>query len=289
MKRHMHGFTLVEIMVALALGLLAVSIAWASLSVGQRQWRLLDQSSQLQESERFVIDLLERMLRHASHDSATSGPETLRGWDNALFRESDTANSWQIQHGDRIRHCGSARDSSCRNGSDVLAVRITEGMPHCGGYNKVAQNGHYVLHVLRSNTSGEPNLACSYPTAKGKWNTITLLEGVESLQLLFGLAAADGPSITQWLPAHALDIPADPAASLQRWKQVRAVRIGVLLRGAPDVGQTGHATSLYPLGQSYAMASVDDPGAVFKIPADRRPRQSATYSFHLSGHVPVAP
>jgi type IV pilus assembly protein PilW len=68
------------------------------------------------------------------------------------------------------------------------------------------------------------------------------------------------------------------------------VRIGMVLRGPPNSAQEKTQQTLYPLGIATsaadgevgtAMSSDNDPGTVFRAPADGRLRQVVNFTVHL--------
>ena len=59
------GLTLIELLVALGLGLLVVIIAATALLTGQQGYRAVDASTQLRDRERFATDLISRVIIQA--------------------------------------------------------------------------------------------------------------------------------------------------------------------------------------------------------------------------------
>ncbi|MBX3603915.1 MAG: PilW family protein [Piscinibacter sp.] len=224
--RRQAGFTLVELLVAMALGLIVVGATVAALIIGRQGFTAVDSSSQLRENTRFAASLIQRIGVQAGFENSAKGDTNwkifcrggpsgcgdangdttpgVRAYDNAAITALPGAPGPLVMptglaHGTRDASCAVA-DTSCRNGSDILMVRYwgdnREGvaagdgsMINCAGMNEPesAVPAYSIFHVVRS-AAGEPTLACTYrdPTTFA-WTTMPLVTGVEGFQLLFGV------------------------------------------------------------------------------------------------------
>src|SRR5690606_23854591 len=102
-----------------------------------------------------------------------------------------------------------------------------------------------VFHIANSATTGEPTLMCSFNTYSSgawTWSTQPLIDGVETLQILYGVdgvTAGAAPTATetiiptQYLRADQLAVSGNETATFANWKRVRSLRIGMVLRGPP--------------------------------------------------------
>ena len=223
--RRQRGLSLIELLVALGLGLVVVVIAATALLLGQQGYRTVDTTTQLRDRERFVADLLARVIVQAGYQDLGAATVSLRstavqfgqadpepdvyGWNNAVYAIpanlilSEISN---ITNGDRDTKCGSVNDTSCKNGSDIMVVRFQgvtsptnptkadSSMINCRGEGEsglstgnLNDRAASIFHVTRD-ASGEPSLSCSYYNfSSGTWVASTpLIEGVESFQVLFG-------------------------------------------------------------------------------------------------------
>ncbi|MFZ3142287.1 PilW family protein [Polaromonas sp.] len=224
LPRHQQGLTLVELLVALGLGLLVVTIAATALLLGQQGYRSVDSSTELRDRERFVSDLLTRVIVQAGYQDLGANAITMRstakllgndpepdvfGWNNAIYATPDDrllTTSTKIANENRPSSCGVANDTSCKNGSDILVVRYQgvssptnavqsdSTMINCAGQGEAGlltgdlnDRAVSIFHVNRG-LNGEPALSCSYfNSTTGLWVAPTpIIEGVESFQLLFG-------------------------------------------------------------------------------------------------------
>lgn len=168
-------------------------------------------------------------------------------------------------------------------------------MLNCGGGNEAApinakleERSISVFHLSRDSTSGEGSLSCAI--YQGGWKQSTpLVEGVESFQVLYGTDAvepgqATSPNATdsvadRWLRADQLTVPGNAAATRANWRRVRAVRIGLVMRGPAGSAVETATKTVWPLGATWANA--EDAGSVLSAPADGRLRTSHNFTVHL--------
>jgi type IV pilus assembly protein PilW len=252
--------------------------------------------------------LLQSVAR--SENAAVDLEPDIFGWDNAFYAvpiDEKLSTSNKITNGDRPSKCGSDTTTACRNGSDILAVRF-QGMSaassatlgdgsmlSCGGSAEAAplnakleERSISVFHLSKESTTGEASLSCA--TYRNGWKQSTpLVEGVESFQVLYGTDAvepglASSPNVTdsvadRWLRADQLTVTGNAAATRANWRRVRAVRIGLVLRGAAGSAVEVAAKTLWPLGSTWAHA--DDVGSVLLAPADGRLRTAHSFTVHL--------
>lgn len=324
------GMTLVELLVALALGMLVVTIGMAALVFGRQGFDSVDSTTQLRDRERFVTNLLTRLVIQTGYQDLSSSvagsreaaglisgdPEPdIFGWNNAFYAipaDKILSESVKIVNGNRPSKC-TVNDSSCKNGSDVLVIRYqgvskTVGgttsdntMINCSGRGEAGSStgdlndrSISILHVSRD-TSGEPSLSCVYYNATtGLWSTSSpIIESVESFQVLYGTdgvtpgavaTVAQDSIVDRWLRANELTVAGNFPATRANWRRVRAVRIGLVLRGpigsAPDAANA----TLMPLGSLYT-DSTNDVGTALSVGADRRLRTISTFTVHLRNEL----
>ena len=223
--RKQSGLTLLELLVALGLGLVVVAIAATALLLGQRGYRAVDATAALRDRERFATDLISRVVVQAGYQDFGTAKVALRstatalgsdpepdiyGWNDAVYAKPDnllvSTDTTKILNGNRPGSCGGITDTSCRNGSDVLVVRFQgvstasggttadNTMINCAGQgeaglvtNDLNERAISMFHVARG-TNGEPSLYCSYFSFKaGVWVAPQpMIEGVETFQVLYG-------------------------------------------------------------------------------------------------------
>ncbi|MDP2000650.1 MAG: PilW family protein [Rhodoferax sp.] len=177
-----------------------------------------------------------------------------------------------------------------------------------------------ILSVAVSN--GEPSLMCTTVNSGGTIASAQpIIEGVENFQVLYGtegVAAATAPPVTYGFTANApapassaewvtwaasinqvpnryfradqLTVSGNTVATNANWRRVRSLRIGMVLRGAPNSAQSTGTQTLYPFGSAKsgatgtagsALSSANDVNTIFVAPADGRLRQVVTFTVHL--------
>lgn len=305
------GLTLVELMVALVIGLVVAAAAVAALLVARNGFTTVDSTAQLRENARFTSDLIQRLAVQAGfEDVAGRGfsvvppnerPPAIRGFDDAILA-ADTDPSG-LTDGSRSSGCAGVTDTSCLNGSDALLVRfwgtspgadpsVADGsMINCAGIGEPegTELATSVFHIIRS-AAGEPTLACTYRDGSGNWKTMALVPGVEAMQVLYGVdnvspgAAPSGATDSvpdRYLRASQLEVSGDSAATLANWRRVRSLRIGLLFRGPVGAAQDRAATAATynVLGTGFSVSA--DTKSQLTVPADGRMRQAMVFNVHL--------
>lgn len=319
------GVTLVELLVALTLGLLVAIAAMATLIIGRTGFSSVDATTQLVDRERFAADTIARVVAQAGYEDQSTNPLVTRaivarlggdpepdlyGWNNAVYASPATlaiSTATTITDGNRPGACGGISDTSCVNGSDVLLVRFQgSGSPtadgsmvNCRGQGErglltgnLNERAINVFYVARD-AAGEPGLYCAYydhGAATPAWVAgQPLVEGVESMQVLYGTdsvtPSAAPPSalgdtiVDRWLRADQLKVAGNAVATRENWRRVRAVRIGLVLRGPPGSAQEAVTATFNPLGSVYSHTS--DAGSILNVAADGRLRRVVNFTVHL--------
>ncbi|NEX60252.1 pilus assembly protein PilW [Noviherbaspirillum sp. 17J57-3] len=270
--------TLVEVLVATAIGLL-VTLASLSMLLGTRAGYLTgDEATRLDEAGRVALDQIARAIRQAGRPewmadrppfvtTVDMSPDVI-GWD----AHSVSATSPGID----------APLSRAVNGSDLLALRFfgagggTDGdgtVLNCAGFSKGrpasvdtadSERGWSVFYVAED-ANGEPELYCKYQ-GRSAWSAQAIVGGVESFQVLYGLDLDGDGTPDQFVNAgaiRALDdgLPvaagtaAEQAAARNRstyWKKVVAVQFALLMRGGMPVRMDATDNDYMLFGPDYA-------------------------------------
>jgi type IV pilus assembly protein PilW len=284
-----HGLTLIELMIAITLGLLILLAATGFLLSVKASYIAQDQAEQIQETGRYATQLLARAIRQAGYE--------YRDAEQVAF-ESDAGLSANVVGMDAmsLKKNGvaltSGTSSDVVNGSDILALRFfgddvgndTEGaILNCAGLIVPAADEHDDLEEVRGwsiffvakDSAGEPELRCKYPTKSGGWNADAIARGVESFQVLYGVDTRDDSAPDQFLNADGVDrldaglrLSGNNATErlndLKRkthWKKVRSIRFALLVRGG-EAARDDALTGQYDLfGSAYsALHASDDKG-----------------------------
>jgi type IV pilus assembly protein PilW len=152
------GFTLIELMIAITLGLI-LSAGMINLFVNSNQiYRVNENMSRLQENARFAMSFLARDIRRTDFRCDTD-PQLL----TAVDGENDTG----------------------LNGSDTITL-----IWQTGDVCTLPDTNTTVIYSVQNGASGIPSL---FRSSDG--NDVELIEGIENLQILYGEETATGSTI----------------------------------------------------------------------------------------------
>jgi len=250
------GFTLVRTMVGMALGLIVVLAALATFQLIRDGYTAVADDVLIEERGLRALGILSHAVRQAgwipeavawqpAHPSPVAPVE---GRDDCARPAIGAAMS-----------CGGSGVLK----SDALLLRVSgSGLPDdptlpdgtmsdCGGYAlparaiaatagpaTTADDGAPAHHAATNafyiglGNDGVPQLLCRYPSRQGQrvqavsHTAGTLVRGVESLQLRYGVDADDDGKVDRFVQARTLQ-----AEDSTAWHRVRAVQIVVVVRG----------------------------------------------------------
>jgi|GEM_PF-472850 len=228
-KRSLRGFSLVEMMVSVALGSLITIAAVQLFSTNLRTFNLQRAMTDIQEQGRFAIDFISRDMRQVGF-ARPNQPEPV-----GVVLEDFTLLGVNVE--------ASAEGGAAANANDILRVSFY-GTQDCEGDSAAAEE--VVVNSYQVNADGDLVCTGSLPPAasglavenvNGTANGVVLLSGVDSFQVLYGVDATQNgvANVQQY-------VRADEVAGLP----VLALRIGILLRSEePNVGVAGAAPRDY--------------------------------------------
>ena len=243
--RRTRGFTLIELMVSMVIGLLVVLAAVAALLVARNGFTATDAASQLRDNARFAVLALDRIgVQSGFKDVAfatvtdpndasitTNYPAPITGFSNASLSQGATNLS--------AATVTALTSGSVGYGSDVLIMRFQpasslpttgstatdQSMIDCFGdspanVSTIASNNYVSVFSINADATGEPTLFCSHPLdASGKLTYVTdsqatansysstaLIRGVELFKVLYGVDSGVTPNTA---PATAASAPLD--------------------------------------------------------------------------------
>jgi type IV pilus assembly protein PilW len=279
-KQCQDGLTLVELMIAISLGLLVVMAATSLLLSAKSGYVAQSEGAYVQDSGRYAIETITRAIRQAAYEN----------WDqtDAPIVNADPLGAYIIgldASSLRATTPGIASPvARSVNGSDVLAVRFFGAgsgangdgtMMNCAGFGVPAvaspepaadELGWSIFYVAQD-TGGEPELYCKFKGSAG-WSSQAIVRGVESFQVLYGIDT-DGDSLPNRLlnatAINALDdaLPLQGADAEERaydkdkrshWKKVVLVKVALLIRGAEATRSDALTTGYDLFGRDYADA-----------------------------------
>lgn len=306
------GLTMIELLVALVITSIITLVSLALYTTASSTYRTTDANQELQDSARFIFDVFSLAVRQAGlQDSAqyalfrdSQGPLPVSHvWDLAangtqppLFGYNNAKVATISNDSDFGTH-----DNGGVNSSDVFGVRFfgaslttniaaaDNTIVNCRGtgipYPMAAGDIGLSLLQVATSSSGEPELQCiGYGTGSSVRTTQPIVSGVETLQLLYAVdidtGATSDSTPNRWLDAKQV-------AAAAAWPKVRAVRIGMVLRGA--VGSAAgvpSAAALYPMGEEFSKVSGSVPTAsIFTPPNDGRLRRAFTFNIAIRNNL----
>lgn len=302
------GTTLVELMVAAAIGLVVVLAATATF-LGSRQLFAANAEAQaVEDSLRFAAFVVRGIVRQAGYsdyapDHAGSDGTVVIGSSANLMASSDDPSDLDIVGASdaRVSFTGEGHgthNSRGVNGSDSLRVRFfgrsrvgsddTEPdgtMIDCMGFAQagpsdgkpsLADRAWSFFHVAEA-ADKEPELYCKYRgDREGAFRSEPLARGIEVFKVVYAYDGNGDGVPERWLDAAQLEALAGSTAAINgEWRKVVGLRIGMVARsGRNDSWSRIQGELLYPLGAEFS-------GVSFKPPADGRLRRTATFTVML--------
>lgn len=296
------GLTMVELMVAVTIGLLVLLLAASMLVSANRGHAAQEEGARLDDSGRFALETIARAVRQTAYvnwDRADTGvgagldaPARIAGLDNrSLVKTSELISDPR---------------PDVANGSDVLALRFsgsgsgTDGdgsVTSCAGFGVgEAEDGWSIFFVGRSAT-GDTELRCKY-RGSTSWGADAIVGGVDSFQVLYGIdtdTPADGLAnlYVNASVVSALDdgLALEGAGETEReldlrrkthWKRVASIKVGLVLHGEKRVRANTKPVVFNVFGQHYADAlGASDPGTRLdegEMPGPMRERERRLFS-----------
>lgn len=286
------GFSLVELMVAMTIGLLIALVVTKAYLSGLATQGTQTDVSRAQESGRFAFELLARSIRKSGYRNPKAvGAPFCDGSDPTppttprLVMMNDPSTI------DATASNLTGSTSTIANSSDVIRVRYygdgviggaADGtMLDCLG-NSIPANTleEDTLYVANDAANGnEPTLYCYASNAA---SAQPLIPGVESLQLLYGEDTDGDGSINRYVTA----------ANVANVNHVRSVMVSVVTRTAGTRNAINLAQQTFNhFGTQYApsnTAPTGDSGSIFSTPSpsDGRIRQHSTTVIALRNLCP---
>lgn len=249
------GFALVEVLVALALGLLVV-VAGATAYLGASEAsRMADLQARLHDDAQTALALLAQQLRMAGSRSLRGTPEDASALRPALRGCDGTFHNIRTAAGLEELACSDAADAPHAFGVryeadpfNTLSTATGEPTDCLGNALKprarpLQDAGAAALWYLADNryfiavagATAVPSLYC-----KGAGGTAQpMVDNVEDLRLLYGVAATESQSsVAGYRTARELNAEAAAGAGANPWSLVRAVTICIVVRSEQPVPET---------------------------------------------------
>ncbi len=274
-RRRQAGATLAELLVAAAVGLLAMLLAGGLLVSANAAYVMQGEAAAVDDNGRYALEIITRATRQAAFVN----------WERAEAGEDARAAPARIAGFD-ARSLGRATAgvdaplADAVNGSDVLAVRFAGAADgsviSCAGFAVNEQDEGWSIFYVGRSAAGEPELRCKY-RGKTSWSADAMVGGVDTFQVLYGLDTDSPPDgvANEFVSAAvlherdaALVLAAADAAGRERelrrrthWKRIASIRVALVLHGTQRA-RAGDEPMVFDLfGRPYSDAFAGlDPG-----------------------------
>ena len=305
------GVTLVELMVAMAIGLVVVLAASVAFLAGKKLFNTDADVQAAQDSLRFARHVVQSVVRQAGY--ADYAPDRLNDGvaviaSNAVLlgngAGTDDLNVVGATNATVKSNDGSigAHDTDDKTQNDSLLVRFfgrskadadaaDDTIIDCLGHPQkgpsatpTATDRVWSFFYVSAGDDEVPALYCKLQTKCGGFDSEQLARGVEKFKVVYGFDG-DGDSVPEaWIDAKAIEARAKAAGaqvSLE-WRKIVAVRVGIVVRSDRANGDLkkikGQSYTLYPLGPEFK-------DVTFEPPDDGRFRSVATFTVMLRNVV----
>jgi type IV pilus assembly protein PilW len=284
------GLSIVELMVSLALGLMAVMAATALMVSSKAGYVTVDEVTRLQETARYAFENISRSVHQ------TTNADWNKEYVSIMTEDAHSANIFGLDAsslGSTTSNIQSPIQNSI-NGSDILAVRYLGSgdgeygdgtVLNCAGFGVRAVNssaeveegrGWSIFYVSKDAT-GEPELRCKYQGKNNGWTSAAIARGVESFQVLYGIDTDTDGLPNQFVTATAVNQldelsqngtnPKEAELQLRKkshWKKVVAIKVSLLIRGSQKSRSDAMQNEYALFGSEYSYANSDDIGTLIK-------------------------
>lgn len=283
-RRAERGFSIVEMMISITIGLMVVAALVGVLASNSRSSKTNERTSELQSNGRYALDHLKRELRHAGYigytwavPNAPTTPiavanECLDGGAANTFVQNIRQGIWGAN--DSNPYSGNCLPTANRLRGDVLVIRRVASAPTTvpvantmyfrssyamgevfqGTTAPASVTGtpiasfalHEYVYYIGSddNDANVPALRRIALQSNGSMADEMVVSGIEHLQVQYGRTTTD--LNTQYYDANGIT-GASTAAEKTDWEEVNSVRIWLLARNAK--AETGYLnTTPYTMG-----------------------------------------
>ncbi len=252
MKKHsMLGFTLIELMISLTLGLVIMLAAMQLLLTNQMSFNLQSGMGNVQENGRFALDYINSTVRSAEYSQDIANPTV------GIVTDENVSNLIKVDVKYITRNDLTALG---KGSSDQLVTRmwvsqtmIDAGFRDCEG-NAVASPRFLLTRyfvggdesagstaALRCDAGSYQEGAAEMDKVSGSFNYgddgIVLLSTLDSFQILYGVAAVPAPTLGQRYPVRYLNASEYTAIlPISSRPNIVSLRAGLLVRSNEKVG-----------------------------------------------------
>lgn len=225
-SRNQSGYTLIELLISVSLGLAMMSVAMQYLIGSSASFNATETASRIQENGRFALSMITDDLRMAGYGDPNSGARPGYFLTTACDSFDPCTSNGANTDPDRIAIW---YDPPADDGSE------TDCTGSALGANTQVANVYY----LATNENGVSSLMCrGFDVTANAWNASSqpLIDGIDNLQVLYGINNNGSSSY----------ISADDMTA-ENWDEIVSVRIAVLVSTGLESGSSGVETRTYEL------------------------------------------
>lgn len=251
------GLTLIELMVAIALGLILVAVV-IQIYIGSRAtYNKQEDLSRLQENGRVALEIIGRSARIAGFKSNPTNALTGPLLPTSPLEIEGTAGLANVSDSLNIRFQGSGNGAGVADGSVVnclgTAIDATQ----------IALETTFNRFYIANNPAGRPSLFCDI-TNNSIDDGVEVISAIEHLRFLYGVDTS-GDFIADFYV---------PAGAVSNWNQVVSLRIGLIAATPNTINPTLDTQTYNVLGNTYNPTD------------DRRSRRLYTQTIALRNRTP---
>lgn len=257
-QKNQHGFTLIELMIAIVLGLLVVAAALAIFLSGQRSLNTQTGMSELQQNSIFGLSQLTHDLRHTNLNTTTTQQitKTMAGG-GVIFSATNSAGI-NDKYVTKVNETATNMNVS----SDQLTIQFqptSTGMVNCEGTELLNNTTPTIQRYYLEETvqgSGVFDLKCDAGGSNGATlgnGAHTLIQNVEAFKVRFGVKTATGLQYKTFNDLTDTD-------------KIISLEVGVLARSSNSVGAgsgTNAAKEFNLAGQTVQVSNATQDGGRF--------------------------
>jgi len=231
LKQQKMGFSLIEMMIAMAVGLL-LSVGTATIYFSSQRASLTQsQYSIIEDNGRVALEILTQIIEHTGYVSANSSPlagndrfitanivASSCGGQNNILNTSLFGKTLNDAGGDSIGivYIGDANINRDCGGEQLPTVC------QAGGVGSIDASKIYNYFFVAINADNMPVLNCAGSRSN---NTIEIAEGVENIQILYGIDNNGDNQVDQYVNAD----------QVTRWGSILSVQLALLVRSLSKV------------------------------------------------------
>ncbi|MGV8897621.1 MAG: PilW family protein [Burkholderiaceae bacterium] len=265
--RYRQGFSLIELMISLAIGLLITVATFSAFTGASGATRMAEEQGRMHEDAQAALTILSQQLRMAGYNHDQPPPEfSIRGCDGQFGNITTASNLDALTCIPDTTKPDSIAVSYEADGFNT--VPTAGGLPtDCLGNALSIPNADNRFYV--DTASSIPSLYCKGSGGEPQ----ALVENIEDMQFNYGAAETPDGAVAGYLRAD--EVIALSVNHVENWKKVRTVHICVLVRSVSEVVPDAASAQYNKCDRNLET-----------VPPDRRLRRAYTTTVVLRNRLP---